>query len=107
MARGYGRILATAKVKPVQDYFKEEDDDEVDTNKLVINEYENTEDLKEKAFDSFMKSVLDAFNFNLDPSNPDKLDVLNLRNGRIWDLENFHTYGAPIGIDLLKNVNYL
>lgn len=107
MARGYGRILSTAKVQVVQDLFDQEDDDESDPNKLVISEYENTEDLKEKSFDSFMESVLDAFNFNLDPSDPDKLDVLNLRNGKIWDLENYHTRGGTYGIDLLKNANYL
>ena len=54
-----------------------------------------------------MTSVLDAFNFNLDPADPDKLDILNLRNGKIWDLENYQTLGAPHGMDLLKNLNYM
>lgn len=106
MARGYGRILTTAKVADRDDIFEENAVGEGNPNLLIIDEYNKTEDLKEQAFDSLMTNILDAFNFNLDPTDSDKLDVLNLRTGRIWDLENFSTFADRFGVNLMKNANY-
>lgn len=69
----------------------------------IIEEYDKTEKLKVKAFEKFMESVLEAFQFNLDPTDASKLDVFNIRDGNIWDLENFSTKVSAIGINLFKN----
>lgn len=52
-----------------------------------------------------MKNVVDAFQFDLDPTDASKLDVFNLRTGEIYDLENYKTVVSPHGINLIKNMN--
>lgn len=70
----------------------------------IVENFQETEDTKKKSFALFMDSVMDAFQFNVDPTSPDRLEILSLKTGKIWDLENFKTKVSSFGIDLQRNM---
>lgn len=60
---------------------------------------------KEKNFEFFIKNVLHFFKPDIDFSKKEQLDVLDLKGGDIWDLENFVIEGGAKGMNLRENLS--